>query len=201
MKRMNCETHSTSGKLKCSTPDVSDDESFDTEKKNSTNVVNKKTVDSLNNMADPLNVACNLEHIHDISDDLSTSEDAITIEDSPKKKLPASMFQWNEPNHFSKPGTSSRYWAGESTSRGSRFRYEEVPEESSYKRQKFTSDVVNLDDDDDDATSTSFKEEAPQVIVQHDIMIAGTNIKFPAKPYPCQIAVINTVIIVIVPRN
>lgn len=195
LKRIHCETYSTSGKY--NVPDVSDDESFDLKREHSANVANKETVNRLSNI-DPLNVACNLECAHDISDDLSTSEDVITIEESPeKKKGQTSMFNWYyEPKHLSTKPSTSRYWKEDASHK---FGFnKKVPEETSYKKQKFRSEVINLDDD-DDATSTSSKEEAlPQVTIQHDIMIAGTNVKFPAKPYPCQIAVINSVTIIII---
>lgn len=195
LKRIHCETYSASEKYNM--PDVSNDESFDLKKENSANVANTDMINKSNNIADPLNVACNLECVHDISDDLSTSEDGIASEDSPEKKtLQTTMFNWHhKPKHLGTKPSTSRYWTEEGASHGLGFN-KKVPKEASNKKQKFTSEVINLDDD-DDVTSISSKEAdlPPQVAIQHDIMIAGTKVKFPAKPYPCQIAVINSVTI------
>jgi len=130
---------------------------------------------------------------HDISDDFNDED--IIIDDVPDNTFKSqSMFNWNKPifdplSIF--PECSTSYEC-----KTSRRKMIEAPN----KRQKLMRNNSDSSYSEDELINFDFpKKDAspPQVELQHDIMIAGTRVKLPVKPYPCQIAVMNSVSMII----
>lgn len=70
--------------------------------------------------------------------------------------------------------------------------------ETPNKRQKLMRNNSDSSYSEDELINFDFPKKdasSPQVGLQHDIMIAGTRVKLPVKPYPCQIAVMNSLIL------
>ncbi|EGI66019.1 Fanconi anemia group J protein-like protein [Acromyrmex echinatior] len=179
--------------------EISDDDSDDlssniwknTEEKY-TNV--SGTTSILNNVID----ASKYYSKHDISDDFNNDEDII-IDDVPGNDTPGndtsksqSLFNWNKPifdplSIF--PECSTSYEC-----RTSRRKMIETPN----KKQKLMRNNSDSSYSEDELINFDFPKKdasSPQVGLQHDIMIAGTRVKLPVKPYPCQIAVMNSLIL------
>lgn len=176
-------------------PEISNDESFSlssnirTSAKECANVTNHGTVKGPNSVIDVSE--CNLKHAHDISDDSSSDEKVIVIDDVCDNdfKKSSSMFNWNKtfPNQLYQNIESS-------SSRKT------MPLEAPNKRQKLMNDPPSSIDSSssDDEFINSNKDDSPKVAIQHTMMIAGIKVNLPVKPYPCQIAVMNSVSTVIV---
>lgn len=141
---------------------------------------------------------CNLKQAHDISDDLSSDEEVAVVYDTCNNdfnKKP-SMFDWNKTVF----ATDLLYQNIFPESSGSR---KKMPIEAPNKRQKIMSDPTIFDSSSNDNKLTNLdlpkKDDlSSKVEIQHSIMIAGIKVKFPLKPYPCQIAVMNSVSTIIV---
>lgn len=134
---------------------------------------------------------CNLKHAHDISDDLSSDDEVIVVDNvcnSDFNKKP-SMFNWNKTTF----ATNQLYQNIFPESSGSS---EVMSVEAPNKRQKIMNDSSSADSSfGDELTSLDTpKDDSPSKVgIQHSIMIAGIKVNFPLKPYPCQIAVMNSV--------
>ncbi|XP_018396532.1 PREDICTED: Fanconi anemia group J protein homolog [Cyphomyrmex costatus] len=152
------------------------------------NVTSHGTTSILNSVTDASK--CNSEH--NTSDNLSDDDiivvDHVSNNDTSYKSQ--SMFNWNKP--ISDP--LSRNIFPECSS--SRKNVIETPN----KRRKLminnskSSDSSYGEDDFIDFDFPKKDDSPPQVGIHHEIMIAGTRVKLPVKPYPCQLAVMNSLI-------
>ncbi|XP_011637697.1 Fanconi anemia group J protein-like isoform X2 [Pogonomyrmex barbatus] len=154
-----------------------------------------KTLKISNSMTDASSPKYNSKH--NISDDISSDEDVIVVDDVPDtSRRSQSMFNWDKPIFAS--ASYSNIFFENNISSDSKFN-KELSLESPNKRQKIIEDSISSDSDcnfDDKLISlNTFNKEPPLVEIQHSIMIAGTNVKFPVKPYSCQIAVMNSLIV------
>ncbi|XP_011863611.1 PREDICTED: Fanconi anemia group J protein homolog isoform X2 [Vollenhovia emeryi] len=172
--------------------EISDDESLDLPPniQSSKNVIGHGAADVSSSVVDA--AGCNSKHVHDISDDLSSDDDVI-VEDAPDNASNKSltMFNWNK----SVFATDVLYQDIFPKSSGSRYT------DSPSKRQRLMNNpprsVRSSSSDDDESTSLyiSKKDDSPpKVGIQHEMLIAGIRVKLPVKPYPCQIAVMNSLI-------
>jgi len=192
-KRSHCsETQGTSNDL----IEISDDESFDLSQNRQknireyVNVTRHGTTNVLNSMTDASKDNLN----HDISDDLSSDEDVIMVDVPNTSNKSQSMFNWNK-TFFPTNPPYQNIFPESSGSHGSR---KVISIETPNKRQKLmeaqtSSNLSSSDDESIDFDIFKKNDSPPKVEIQHDIMIAGTRVKFPAKPYSCQIAVMNSV--------
>ncbi|KAG5319462.1 FANCJ protein, partial [Pseudoatta argentina] len=174
--------------------EISDDDSDDL----SSNIW-KNTEDKYENVSGTTSIPNNVIDAskyyskHDISDDFNNDEDII-IDDVPGNDTSKSqsLFNWNKPIFDSLsifPECSTSYEC--STSRRKMI-------EAPNKRQKLMRNNSDSNYSEDESINFDFsKKDAspPQVGLQRDIMIAGTRVKLPVKPYPCQIAVMNSLIL------
>ncbi|KAL6267626.1 hypothetical protein P5V15_000701, partial [Pogonomyrmex californicus] len=154
-----------------------------------------KTLNISNSMTDASRAKYNSKH--NISDDISSDEDVIVVDDIPDtSRRSQSMFNWDKPIFAS--ASYSNIFFENNISSDSKFN-KELSLESPNKRQKIIEDSISSDSDcnfDDKLISlNTFNKEPPLVEIQHSITIAGTNVKFPVKPYSCQIAVMNSLIV------
>lgn len=192
LKRNRCQTHVTNN----IPVEISDDESSDSmsnpqsniEQENCTNA-NHGMAYIPNNATDSSNPVHSLTNIHDLSDDLSSDEDVV-IDIPETSKNTKSMFNWKNTNFPYAP----RYQNSTSSINilhDSRFG-KEMPKEVSNKKQKLMFDSTSSNND--DLASLNKEEALPsEVMIQHSLMIAGTKVTLPVKPYSCQIAVMNSV--------
>jgi len=124
---------------------------------------------------------------YELSDDASTDEDVVVINDVPMtSNRSKSMFNWDKTNLTNK--IQNNLFLKDNTLHDSRM---DQPEGACNKRQKLMSDMPE-----DDATdSKEFKKEPspPEVTIQYEKMIGGIKVKFPVNPYPCQIGIVNSV--------
>ncbi|XP_011162607.1 Fanconi anemia group J protein isoform X2 [Solenopsis invicta] len=156
----------------------------------------------------------NIDSKHNVSVD-SSDEDVTVVDDTPYtfNKSP-SLFNWS---------TNNKHWSDMKTSfndidashqnnfPGSSVSPEEMPlskkqklmnewrSHSSYSESTSTNDWSSKADSYESIDNlypvNETKDDPPlQVEIQHNIMIAGIPVKFPVKPYPCQIAVANSLI-------
>lgn len=206
MKRLSLKRNRPSN-LSNNAPDWSDD-SFDplpdvqenTEHQKYTNQVNHETSDISHNLTDATtsrytsNAAGSktLELTHDISDDSSNDDDIIIIEEKPSTSGgKQSMFNWGKTYSARKPtyrGNVSSKKCNMFDSRPGRKTFTQL-----YKRKKTMNETTNWDDEELASLNDSEDILSPEVIVQRETMIAGIKVKFPAEPYPCQMAVMNRV--------
>lgn len=180
--------------------EISDDESFDsslnTLRSIKQNVTSYEAVNVPNSVAGAS--ACNSKDVRNISDDSSSDEDVTIINDVPDNTFnkSQSLFNWDKP--FGVNPLHQNIFPECSESR------KLVSTETPYKRQKLMSEPtssVDLNSSDDESIyfHTSEKDDSlPLVGIQHERMIAGIKVKFPLKPYPCQIAVMNSVSIMFI---
>lgn len=80
-----------------------------------------------------------------------------------------------------------------------------IKKELNVNSQIHSTDVIEITDDESEDSSMSGKRlrlgnlkvkiESPQVLIHNRLMISMVNVDLPVKPYPCQIAVMNMVII------
>lgn len=193
--------------------EISDDESFDsnipkdTEKGSDANV--SHTADILNNMPESLGTESSLRLTHDLvdvssDDEDSNNKDAINKASTSNiysKKLSQSLFNWDKTNLSNMPWYQNSILPETNTSHSSRRDVEDLSGETSNKRQKVIDETELSNDDDltdlDDPNDFEKEVSPPKVIVHQEIMIAGTKVKFPVKPYPSQIAVMHKVNIMI----
>ncbi|XP_029158437.1 Fanconi anemia group J protein homolog [Nylanderia fulva] len=181
--------------------EISDDESSDSLTNLQSNIEEVNCESTTSGMAyisnaakDSLNPVCSLTHTHDLSDDLSSSNDDVVVIDVPNTpKNNGSMFNWKD--SFASMSKSQSSMSSVQILHDSRL---EKEREMSTKKQKLFDLTSSYDDDDDlDVMGlNNIKEKAspPKVTIQHDIMIAGTKVTLPVKPYPCQKAVMNSLI-------
>ncbi|XP_072750132.1 Fanconi anemia group J protein homolog isoform X2 [Anoplolepis gracilipes] len=179
--------------------EISDDESVDSlpmvestlKQINCTNT-SHDTAYVLNDTTDSLNQpACSLKYTYNLSDDLSSSDEDVPIDVPNTSKRTQSMFNWKKTS-FAYMSKSEDCTSSVNKLHGSKFE-KEMPKKVN-KRQKLI-DLTNSSDD-DLMSLNSFKKEAspPKVTIQHDIMIAGIKVTLPVVPYPCQKAVMNSLI-------
>lgn len=125
-----------------------------------------------------INTACNSKHVHD---DLSSDEDIIITACTSKTR--ESMFTWNKTAPIMKPqyqtNTTENQTLFEANTKPKKKLYNEMRYE---KRKRMSSSDDSMEED-----------TRPEVAIQHERMIGGVTVKFPAKPYPCQMAVMNMV--------
>lgn len=182
--------------------EISDDESSDslTNLQSSIEQVNcTKTTSGMayisNDATDSSNPTCNLTHVHDLSDDISSDEDIIDVTNTSKNNQ--SMFNWKKTS-FASMLKGQNSMSSVNILHDSRI---EKEKEVSNKKQKLMFDLTSSYDADDVVGLNNFKEKEmaspPKVTIQHDIMIAGTKVTLPVKPYSCQKAVMNSVSIII----
>lgn len=190
--------------------DISDDDSFDLSpniQKNTrecTNVTSHGAA-SVPSMID----ASKSNSKHDMSDDLSSDEDVVILDKMSNtfNKSP-SMFNWNK-NDKSWNGIRMNF--ATDTPCQDNFPESSVPHSSKKvvsiqtpnKKQKLMNDQTSFNpshSDDESISNLDIQKDdsLPQVGIQHEIMIAGIKVKLPVKPYPCQIAVMNSVSTMIV---
>ncbi|XP_029668154.1 Fanconi anemia group J protein-like isoform X3 [Formica exsecta] len=178
--------------------EISDDESSDSSSNPQSNIeqvnftnTSHGVADISNDATNSLNPACSLKHIHDISDDLSSDEDVVVIDMPNTSKNTQSMFNWKKTSFAYAPSCQNDN-SSVNILHDSRLE-KEMPGEVSSKRQKLRSDLTSLSDD--DLASLNKEESSPsKVTIQHNIMIAGTKVTLPVEPYPCQKAVMNSLI-------
>jgi len=128
---------------------------------------------------------------HDLSNDASTDEDVVVINDVPMTSNKSkSMFNWGKTNLTNK--IQNNLFLKDNTPHGSRI---DEPEGACNKRQRLMNDTP----EDDTIDSKEFKKEAspPKVTIQYEKMIGGIKVKFPVNPYSCQIGIVNSVSITI----
>jgi len=193
LKRSHCrESQGTNNEL----VEISDDESFDLSQniqkstREYTNVTSHRTINVSNSMTDASKSNSN----HDISDDLSSDEDVIMVDDvsDNTSNKSQSMFNWNK-TFFATNPPYQNIFPESSVSYGSR-KVIKTPNKRKLIEAQTSSNLSSSDDESIDLDIFKKNDSPPKgVEIQHDIMIAGTRVKFPAKPYSCQIAVMNSV--------
>lgn len=158
-----------------------------------TNVISHGTTSILNSMTD----TSKYNSKHDISDDLSDEDiivDNVPNNDTSYKNQ--SMFNWNKStfdplNMF--PECSTSYECS-----GWRKKVIEAPNKRrKLMRNNSKSSDLSYSEDEINFNFPKKDDSPPQVGIQHDIMIAGTRVKLPVKPYSCQITVMNKVSMII----
>ncbi|TGZ47264.1 Fanconi anemia group J protein homolog isoform X2 [Temnothorax longispinosus] len=175
--------------------EISDDDSFDSLNiEENTKACMNVTCHEAANVSNSVTDAAKCNSKHDISDDLDSEED-VTMANAVSENIPKSqsMFNWNK-SIFATDILHQNVFPESSGTRNA------MPEEIPNKRQKLMKDLKSSDDlscSEDEIIYLSPKKDdsPPQVRIQHERMIAGVKVKFPVKPYPCQMAVMNSLIV------
>ncbi|KYN29088.1 Regulator of telomere elongation helicase 1 [Trachymyrmex cornetzi] len=176
--------------------EISDDDSVDLSSNMWKSTEEYTNVSGTTNILNSATDASKYNLKHDISDDFDSDGDIIVdnVPDNNTSKS-QSMFNWNKPifdplSIF--PECSTSYEC-----RTPKRKMIEAPNKKQ-KLMRNNSKSSNSSYSDDEFINFDFpKKDAspPQVGLQHNIMIAGTRVKLPVKPYPCQIAVMNSLIL------
>lgn len=199
LKRDRCEQNTNLSPI-----EISDDDSYDElsslrrkivhndcKSKTSLNTVNVSSILKDTSNRQPVISAHSSQFVDNIPNDISDDDVIITKTPSTSNGR-QSMFNWNKnltsmPQHISEDNT---LLDSECT--------KETPVEARNENNLAKPDLINIDDNYDDDNLNNLKREAspPKVTIHHDIMIAGTKVKFPVKPYSSQVAVMNNVSII-----
>ncbi|XP_012524836.1 Fanconi anemia group J protein isoform X2 [Monomorium pharaonis] len=159
------------------------------------------TICEATSVSSSMTVASKSNSRHYVLEDSSSDED-VTVDDVPStfNKSP-SLFNWNKTNDMFWNGIKMNFAADtlpcqsnfpeSSDSHSSR---QVMPTETPNKKQKVMNDWT---DDDDEISILDIREKdnlPSQVGIQYELLIAGTKVKFPVKPYSCQKSLVGSLI-------